>query len=200
MLIPAPSCRAMAKSGFFSAALALSLGLPVLLGAEQARAAIQTFRARAPINNTSSVPGILKRDVYFFTISIDDSVLDSENFVKPNDLGGVTALGEFRNAIVDFRIEAFPGNQGSLDPSGITFKPGRITTIDGTPSTAGGDYLEKVSLSVFVSDESIAAGAPFSQVYLNLYNGTLYDNPSTRQLLLDTSASGLPTTFADLFL
>lgn len=169
------------------------------LSTPAAHATIQTFRGRAPITYGSSIPGINKHDVFYFSLSIDDSVLDVENYDRPNDMGGVTALGEFKQAIVDFAMYAYPGNTGSLDPSTITYRPGKITSIDGTPSSVGLDYLEKLSLSIPVSDASLAAGAPFSHVYINLYNGTLYTNPSSRQLLLDES-SGFPTTFADIFI
>ncbi|MEB3361230.1 MAG: hypothetical protein VKI42_03785 [Synechococcaceae cyanobacterium] len=182
-----------------AAAASIGVGISVVLSATDVNAAIPLFRGRAPIHNTSSVPGILKHDVFYFLISIDDSVLDTIHIDRPNDLGGVEALGEFPSAIVDFQMFADPGNRGGLDPSGLTFRPGRITSIDGTPRTAGGDYLEKLSFSIPVSNESLAARAPFSHVYINLYNGTLYANPSSRQLLLDES-SGRSVTYADIVL
>lgn len=188
------------QSSLLKAALGLCAGAAMLLQTGDAKAAIQTFKGRAPINNTSSIPELYKHDVLYFTLSIDDSVKDIENYARPNDLGGITALGEFPNAIVDFHLDAYPGNGGSFDPSGVTFLPGDILSIDGTPSTAGGDYLEKLTLRLKVSPESLAAGATFRWVYLNLYNGTLYDNPSSRQLLLDTSSSPTGMTFAELFL
>jgi len=184
----------------FAVSLApLLLAAGVLGLGSESQAAIQKFRGRAPISYGSSIPGIARQDVFYFDLSIDDSINDVENFVEVNSFGGVTALGEFRNAIVGFQLFADPANLGSLDPAGITFRPGRIDTIDAGPGVSNPNYLEKLMLSLPVTQASIDAGAPFSRININLYNGTLYDNPSTRQLLLDESA-GLPISFADLFL
>jgi hypothetical protein len=132
-------------------------------------------------------------------MAIEDSILDVENYVRPNDLGGVTAMGEFNEAVVDFRLYAYPGNTGTLHPEGITFLPRRIISIDAGPGPTNPNVFEKFEISLRVSNESLAAGAPLSYVYLNLDNGSLEINPASRQLLLDDSA-GDPMTFANLFL
>lgn len=111
----------------------------------------------------------------------------------------MTSLGEFPHAAIGFQLFADPGSQGGLDPSTITFKPGRITSIDACPGPALPGHTEKVSLSLFVSDASLALGTPFSHININLYNGTLYLPSSNRQLLFDFSG-GFPMTFAELFL
>jgi hypothetical protein len=180
-------------------ALSILAGLCILNIPRQASAKIQHFYGTAPINYTSSIPGINKHDVFNFDISIDDSIQDSIDIVIPNAFGGVSAIGNFANSIVDFRMYSYPLNTGIFDPSGTTFLPGNIRTIDGGPGPSNPNYLEKLELSMKVSDASIASGTPFSYVYINLYNGSLYTNPSARQLLLDFSA-GYPMSYADLFL
>lgn len=180
-------------------ALTLVAGLCILSSPRPASAKIQKFYGRAPISWTSSIPGINKHDVFYFDLSIDDSILDGLDIVIPNAFGGVTAIGNFADSIVDFRMHAYPGNTGGFDPSGTTFLPGNIRTIDGGPGPSNSNFLEKLELSMKVSDASIASGTPFSYVYINLYNGSLYTNPATAQLLLDYSA-GYPMTYAELFL
>lgn len=180
-------------------ALMLLAGLCLLSSPRPASAKIQHFYGRAPISWSSSIPGINKHDVFYFDLSIEDSIQDSIDNVIPNAFGGVTAIGDFFNSIVGFRMHAYPGNTGGFDPSGTTFLPGNIRTIDGGPGPGNSNFLEKIELSMKVSAASLASGTPFSYVYINLYNGSLYINPSTTQLLLDYSA-GYPMTFAELFL
>lgn len=186
-------------STFCFRALSILAGLCILSSPREASAAIRQFYGRAPINYSSSIPGINKHDVFYFDLSIDDAIEDSIDIVIANDFGGVTAIGNFANSIVAFRMYAYPGNTGGFDPFATTFLPGNIRTIDGGPGPSNPNFLEKLELSMRVSDTSIANGTPFSYVYINLYNGSLYINPSTTQLLLDYSA-GNPMTYAELFL
>jgi hypothetical protein len=116
----------------------------------------------------------------------------------------VTALGQFNQGVVYFRLYASSSNLGYYDPINVTYDYSRcyFTTIDAGPGVGPGNdnYAEKMKIILGVSDESLAAGAPFRMVVLNLYNGTLYDPPATSQVWVDESASGNPTSFADCFL
>jgi len=165
-------------------------------------AEIVSFQGRAPISYGSSIPGIVRHDVFSFDLSIDDSVLDSDNRSFVNGFGGITSLGHFSQAITNFRLSASPSNVGSYDPSGVTYDYSRsyFTTIDAGPGVSNFNYTEKLKAIIEVSNASLAAGAPFQFVVLNLYNGTLYDPPATRQIWIDESDSGNPTSFADFFL
>lgn len=165
-------------------------------------AEIVSFRGRAPISYGSSIPGIVRHDVFYFDLSIDDSVLDSDNRSFVNGLGGITSLGHFSQGITNFRLFSSPWNTGSYDPGGVTYDYSRsfFTTIDSGPGVSSPDHSEKMKAFIEVSSASLAAGAPFQFVVLNLYNGTLYDPPATRQIWIDESASGNPTSFADFFL
>ncbi|MFM8189838.1 MAG: hypothetical protein ACKN85_15265 [Pirellula sp.] len=165
-------------------------------------AAVVSFSGRAPINYGSSIPGILKHDVFYFDLSIDDSVLDSDNSAHVNGFGGITAYGIFYNAITNFRLYSSPWNLGTYDPQDVTYDYSRsfFTTIDAGPGVANTNYLESIKLFIDVSSDSLSAGAPFRYLVLNLYNGTLYDPPASRQIWIDQSGSGDPTSFADFFL
>lgn len=169
---------------------------------QRSDAEIVSFQGRAPISYGSSIPGIVRHDVFSFDLSIDDSVLDSDNTTFVNGFGGITSLGHFSQAITSFRLFSRPGNVGSYDPTGVTYDYSRsyFTTIDAGPGVSIHDYTEKMKAIVHVSNASLAAGAPFQFVVLNLYNGTLYDPPATRQLWIDESDSGNPTSFASFFL
>jgi len=174
----------------------------VCTGLPSVEAAIISFRGRAPISYGSSIPGIHRHDVFYYDLSIDDSVLDSDNYANSNGFGGVTATGHFSQAITYFRLFSSPWNVGSYDPIGVTYDYSRsfFTTVDAGPGPGNPNYLQSIKMFIEVSSASLAAGAPYQFVILHLYNGTLYDPPATRQIWIDTSDSGFPTSFADFFL
>lgn len=177
-------------------------GLCVLLGNQRSNAAAVSFVGRAPINFTSSIPGIIKHDVFYFDLTIDDSIVDTDHRVFPNGAGGVTALGEFADAVLSFKIYAYPGNQGGYDPKDVTFDytTSMIRTVDAGPGPGNTFHNEHLQISLTVSQESLNAGARFQFIMLNLYNGTSYAPYNETQYILDTSASGFPMSLADLFL
>jgi hypothetical protein len=174
----------------------------LLQGTQSASAAAVSFVGRAPINFTSSIPGIIKHDVFYFDLTIDDSVVDTDHRVFPNGAGGVTALGEFANSVLSFKIYAYPGNQGGYDPKDVTYDYTRsmIRTVDAGPGPGNTFHNEHFQISLSVSEDSLNAGARFQFIMLNLYNGTSYAPYNETQYILDTSASGFPTPLADLFL
>ena len=174
----------------------------LLVSPNSLNAAVVSFTGRAPINYGSSIPGIMIHDVFYFDLSIDDSVLDTDNSSHTNGFGGITAFGHFSQAITNFRLYASPSNRGAYDPIGVTYDYSQsyFMTIDAGPGVSDSNYLEKIKLITVVSNDSLVAGAPFQFVVLNLYNRTLYDPPASRQLWIDESDSGAPTTFADFFL
>jgi hypothetical protein len=168
---------------------------------QAASGGLVTFLGRAPINFTSSIPGINKHDVFYFDLTIDDSVVDTDHRVFPNGPGGVTALGEFPNAVRFFRIYAYPLNTGGYDPVNVTYDYSNtmIRTVDAGPGPGSTFHNEHVQIYARVTPESMAAGARYEFIMLNLYNGTSYSPYSEDQQILDTSASGLPMSLADLF-
>ncbi|MFM9063725.1 MAG: hypothetical protein ACKOOI_11940 [Pirellula sp.] len=164
-------------------------------------AAVVSFHGQAPISYTSTIPGILKDDVFYFDLSIDDSVLDTDNSFEPNGFGGITSFGHFSHAITSFKLYSSPSNLGSFDPIGVTYdySGSFFTTTDAGPGVTDTNHLEKIKFFIRVSSP-VASGSPIEFVVLNLYNGTLYSPSATRQLWIDSSGSGNPTSFADFFL
>lgn len=61
------------------AAIAISASLAGLGLVSEVKAEVRNYRSRAPINYGSSIPGIKKNDVFNFSLSIDDSILDIES-------------------------------------------------------------------------------------------------------------------------
>lgn len=191
-----------ACSFYRTASLALAICLWILQDTQSITAAVVSFAGRAPISFSSSIPGIIKHDVFYFDLTLDDSVLDTDHRVFPNGTGGVTATGEFANAVQYFRIYAYPGNGGTYDPKDITFDYTNtmIRTVDAGPGPGTTFHNEHFQIFLHVSNESLSAGARFQWLMLNLYNGTIYAPYSEKQYLLDTSESGIPMSLADLFL
>jgi hypothetical protein len=178
------------------------VALWVYVAPNSSDAGIISFHGRAPISYGSSIPGIVRHDLLYFDLAIDDSVIDTTHIVFSNASGGVTALGHFSDVITHFRLYASPSNLGYYDPINVTYDYSRsyFTTIDAGPGPTDPIFSEKIKFVITVSDDSLTAGAPYQFVVLNLYNGTLFDPPATRQLWVDESASGQPTSFADFFL
>jgi hypothetical protein len=187
-----------------NARIGLFVGVLCMLMCTEGLSAVVGFTGRAPISYGSSIPGIWRHDVLYFDLVIEDSALDTDDRVFSNAFGGVTALGQFNDGIVYFRLHASSSNLGYYDPIDVTYDYSRsyFTTIDAGPGPGAGNdhYSEKMKLIIPVSEASLSAGAPFRLVIMNLYNGTLYDTPATSQVWIDESASGNPTSFADFFL
>lgn len=167
--------------------------------------ALITFWGRAPIDYGSSINGLYKHDVLHFRLSLDDSIVDSDDRVYPAFGGGATGVGKFLSAATEFQLFRDPANRGSFDPSSVRFnKPAsNITTIDANASPSyPGLFNEMLQFFFPVTDESLTAGAPFKFITLNLYNSTLFVNSNgytPTPLLMDTSASGDPLTLQALF-
>jgi hypothetical protein len=196
-------------SGFASRSLAI---LALLLGVNQtAQATTYQYHGLIDFDYSSSLVGAPKHSRYFVDFILDGSVLDTDNTVFENDIynanniRGLTTMGSFNNPIISLQLTLDPTSVGTLDLSGLNFTTSWAREVDANqppnPQAPPCDVYLCVGEHITLMARDHTAGAPVSAVWFNLYNSNFY-NPiyAFRQLLLDTSASGDPFTFADLFL
>lgn len=151
--------------------------------------------------------------------TLNGSVLDTDHFVEENAIEnangvkGVSTAGLFPTPFLYLSFTADPSGPATLDLSGLNFgyddvggsgamvrmaeppppvNPHNVPYCDTAPCVT-----EHINLSI----RDVTAGAPVRSVYFNLYNSWLVDPElAMRQLLLDTSASGIDFAFEDLFI
>jgi len=178
-----------------------------------AQAANYQYRGLIDLDYGSSIPGAPKHSRYFVDFILKGSVLDFDNTVFENDLinadgiRGLTTTGTFYDPFISLRLTLDPSSVGTLDLSGLIFDPNSNSTrvVDANqppnPQAPPCDVYLCVGEHITLHARDLTVGSPVGGVWFNLYNGNFYDPIyASRQLLLDTSASGDPFSFADLFL
>jgi hypothetical protein len=139
--------------------------------------------------------------------------LDTDNTVFENDLSsangvrGLTTMARFSNPISSLRLTLDPTSVGTLDLSTLNFDSNSYyaRAVDANqppdPQAPPCDVYLCIGEHITLHARDLTVGSPVSSVWFNLYNSNFYDPIfASRQLLLDTSASGDPFSFADLFL
>lgn len=200
-----------ALSGFATRTLAL---VALLVGASQsAQALTHQYHGLIDLDYSSSIPGAPKHSRYYvdFTLNLDD--LDTDHTVFENDLynangvRGLTTMGSYSNPMTRLRLTLDPTSVGTLDLAGLNFDPGayyaRVVDANQPPDPQAPpcDTYLCVGEHITLHARDFTVGSPVDGVWFNLYNSNFYDPIyAFRPLLLDTSASGNPFTFADLFL
>lgn len=188
--------------------------LGLLLGVSQsAHAASYQYRGLIELDYGSSIVGAPKHTRYFVDFILNGADLDTDNTVYENDLynangvRGLTTMASFSNPITSLRLTLDPTSVGTLDLSGLIFDPNSYyaRAVDANqppdPQAPPCDVYLCVGEHITLHARDLSAGAPVSSVWFNLYNSNFYDPIyAFRQLMLDTSASGDPFSFADLFL
>jgi hypothetical protein len=203
--------RPKLSSAFASKSL---VALALFLGVTQsAQAASYHYHGLIDLDYGSSIAGALKNSRYFVDFVLNGAVLDTDNSVFENDLynannvRGLTTTGSFDSPITSLRLTLDPSSNGTLDLSELNFDSAlswvRAVDVNQPPNPQAppcDEYL-CVGEHITLHARDTTAGSPVSGVWFNLYNSNFY-NPiyASRQLLLDTSASGDPFSFADLFL
>jgi hypothetical protein len=194
---------------------------PILLGAtaligQVAQAAPQQFHGLIELDYGSSLPGAPKHSRYFVDFVLDDSVLDTDNTVFENDLYNangirvITTTGVFDRPFLSLKLSIDPSSSATLDLSGLNFELdnpnsnfSRVVDANQPPDPQAPpcDVYTCHNEHITLMARDMTSGLAVHHVWFNLYNSNFY-NPiyASRQLLLDTSASGLPFSFADLFL
>ena len=184
----------------------------LLMGASQAAKA-KTFQYHGLIDLDygSSIIGAPRHSRYFVDFILDGSKLDTDHTVFENDLynengiRGLTTMGMFDKILTSFHFTLDATSVGTLP--GINFDPDSsyARVVDANepppPSAPPCDVYPCIGEHITVSARDNTPGSPVSAVWLNLYNSNFYDPIyASRQLILDTSASGNPFSFEDLFL
>lgn len=195
-----------------TAAPKLLVALALLMVASQpANAKNYQYQALIDLDYGSSIVGAPRHSRYFVDFILDGSKLDTDHTVFENGLSnavgvrGLTTMGMFDNILTSLRFTLDPTSVGTL--SEIVFDPtsSYARVVDANepppPSAPPCDVYpcngEHITLSARVNTPD----SPVSAVWLNLYNSNFYDPVyASRQLIVDTSASGDPFSFADLFL
>jgi hypothetical protein len=201
--------------GFLSRFASRSLAiLALLLGVHQsAQAAPYQYHGLIELDYGSSIPGAPKHSRYFVDFILNGSDLDADNTVFENDfynldnVRGLTTMGSFSSPIVSLRLTLDPTSVGTLDLSGLSFDPNshyaRVVDANQPPNPQAPpcDVYLCIGEHITLHARDLTEGSPVSGVWFNLYNSNFYQSVyASRQLLLDTSASGDPFSFADLFL
>lgn len=190
------------------------VALVLLMGTNQAaHANSYQFHGLIDLDYGSSIPGAPKHSRYFVDFVLDGTVLDTDNTVFENDLTnangvrGLTTMGSFNNPITSLRLTLDPSSNGTLDLSGLTFdyNSSWARAVDANqppnPQAPPCDVYLCIGEHITLRARVLTQDAAVSGVWFNLYNSNFYDPIfASRQLLLDTSASGDPVSFADLFL
>lgn len=190
------------------------VALALLIGSSQAaRANYYQYQGLIDLDYGSSIPGAPKHSRYFVDFILNGAILDTDNSVYENDIynangvRGLTTVGSFSAPIISLRLTLDPTSVGTLDLSGLNFDPNAswVRAVDANqppdPQAPPCDVYPCIGEHITLMARDLTAGAPLSHVWFNLYNSNFYDPIyASRQLLLDTSASGNPFPFADLFL
>ena len=190
------------------------IALALLIGASQvAHAKPYQYHGLIDLDYGSSIPGAPKHSRYFVDFTLNGDDLDTDNTVFENDLynadgvRGLTTMASFSNPISSLRLTLDPTSVGTLDLSDLNFDPNSYyaRAVDANqppnPQAPPCDVFLCIGEHITLHARDLSAGAPVSSVWFNLYNSNFYDPIyASRQLLLDTSASGDPFSFADLFL
>jgi len=186
----------------------------LLVGVNQsAQAANYQYHGLIDLDYGSSIPGAPKYSRYFVDFILNGADLDTDNTVFENDfynvngVRGLTTIGTFNNPITWLRLTLDPTSVGTLDLSGLTFDPSnyyaRVVDANQPPNPQAPpcDVYLCIGEHITLHARDLTVGSPVNSVWFNLYNSNFYDPIyASRQLLLDTSASGDPFSFADLFL
>ena len=186
----------------------------LLVGVNQtAQAANYQYHGLIDLDYGSSIPGAPKHSRYFVDFVLNGADLDTDNTVFENDLynannvRGLTTMASFSNPIISLRLTLDPTSVGTLDLSGLNFDTnsyyGRVVDANQPPDPQAPpcDVYLCIGEHITLHARDLTMGSPVGGVWFNLYNSNFYDPIyASRQLLLDTSASGDPFTFADLFL
>jgi len=202
------SFRSLSRLGTKSlVALALLMGL-----SEVAHAKSYQYHGLIDLDYSSSIVGAPKHTRYFVDFVLNGDVLDTDHTVyenaiyNANGVRGLTTMGSFNKPILSFRLTLDPTSVGTLDLSGLNFDPNLswARAVDANepppPPTPPCDVYRCIGEHITLEARDDTAGSPVSRVWLNLYNSNFYDPIfASRQLILDTSASGDPFSFADLF-
>ena len=200
-----------ALSRFLSRTLAL---LALLLGVNHsAQAATYQYHGLIDLDYGSSIPGAPKHSRYFVDFTLNGADLDTDHTVFENDLSnvnedrGLTTMASFSNPISSLRLTLDPTSVGTLDLSTLNFDSNSYyaRAVDANqppdPQAPPCDVYLCIGEHITLHARDLTVGSPVSSVWFNLYNSNFYDPIfASRQLLLDTSASGDPFSFADLFL
>ncbi len=189
------------------------VALALLTGAsEVAHARSYQYHGLIDLDYSSSIVGAPKHTRYFVDFVLNGDVLDTDHTVYENDISnlndvrGLTTMGSFSGPILSFRLTLDPTSVGTLDLSGLNFDPtlSWARAVDANepppPPAAPCDVYSCIGEHITLEARDDTPGSPVNRVWLNLYNSNFY-NPifASRQLILDTSASGDPFSFADLF-
>jgi hypothetical protein len=190
------------------------IALAALLGAGQsAHATSYQYHGLIDLDYGSSIAGAPKHTRYFIDFVLDGAVLDTDHTVFENDITnvnnvrGLTTMGSFSSPIISMKLTLDPTSVGTLDLSGLNFDSNSswARAVDANqppnPQAPPCDVYPCIGEHITLESRVNTPGSPVSRVWLNLYNSNFYEPIfASRQLLLDTSASGDPFTFADLFL
>jgi hypothetical protein len=186
----------------------------LLIGVNQsAQAATYQYHGLIDLDYGSSIPGAPKHSRYFVDFILNGADLDTDNTVFENDLynannvRGLTTMASFNNPISSLRLTLDPSSVGTLDLSGLNFDSNsyyaRVVDANQPPDPQAPpcDVYLCIGEHITLHARDLTVGSPVSSVWFNLYNSNFYDPIyASRQLLLDTSASGDPFSLADLFL
>jgi hypothetical protein len=186
----------------------------LLVGVNQtAQAANYQYHGLIDLDYGSSISGAPKHSRYFVDFVLNGADLDTDNTVFENDLSnannvrGLTTMASFSNPIISLRLTLDPTSVGTLDLSGLNFDAnsyyGRVVDANQPPDPQAPpcDVYLCVGEHITLHARDLTLGSPVGGVWFNFYNSNFYDPIyASRQLLLDTSASGDPFSFADLFL
>jgi hypothetical protein len=171
-----------------------------------AQASILTLEGAFTLDHGSSIPGVPTGDRFHFMLTLDGSSVDQEHGVfengDPSDpVRGVTALGRYEGAVIQFQMTRDPANSGSWDPSLLTYDllGSTLLTTDANPP-ATGDPLDFMNEHLTVSIGVETPGSAVQRIYFNLYNSTIYEPYATRHLWLDASTADNGFKLSDLFL
>ena len=187
----------------------------LLVGASHSAQALTTgqYHGLIDLDYGSSIPGAPKHTRYYvdFTLNLRD--LDTDSTVFENDLynangvRGLTTMASFSKPMTRLRLSLDPTSVGTLNLAGLNFDPNQYyaRVVDANqppnPQAPPCDVYQCIGEHITLHARDLTVGSPVNSVWFNLYNSNFYDPIyASRQLLLDTSASGNPVTFADLFL
>ena len=183
---------------------------------QPASAATYQYRGLIDLDYGSSIPGAPKHSRYFVDFTLDGSVLDTDHTVFENDIynaygvRGLTTTGVFDKPFTSLRLTLDLTSVGTLDLSGLTFNLAdpnynysRVVDANEPPNPPAPpcDTAPCIGEHITLRARVLTPGSPVNGLWFNFYNSNFYEPVyASRQLLLDTSASGDPFTFANLFL
>lgn len=185
----------------------------ILFGGASQSASAKTYQYHGLIDLDygSSIVGAPRHSRYFVDFILDATKLDTDHSVFENDIyndngiRGLTTMGMFDKILTSLRFTLDPTSVGTLLE--INFDPNssyaRVVDANEPPPPPGPLCVlyPCIGEHITLSARDNTPGSPVTGVWLNLYNSNFYDPIyASRQLLLDTSASGDPFSFDDLFL